>query len=120
MEKFETNIDGVVNPSHPPIIGVVSLKASASSLKAGTILALEDDGSYSAASNESSAVAVLVEDVGSHPGQAVTARVLLHGLAVESRLLNATQDAPSDALTKKLSNVGIYLTQDGWDESNFS
>ena len=47
VETSEINLDrGVINPSHPPIIGVVEMATSSSALKAGTILKLSS-GKYS-------------------------------------------------------------------------
>ena len=112
MEKLETNIEGIVNPSHPPIIGVVKLAAVATDLKAGTVLKVSS-GAYAAAGNSETPAAVLVEDVPAHA-------VLFHGLAVESRLLNASQEAPNSTLLGKLHGIGIYLTQAGWTDSKFN
>lgn len=119
MEKLETNIEGIVNPSHPPIIGVVKLAAVATDLKAGTILKVSS-GAYAAAGNSETPAAVLVEDVPAHASAAVNGRVLFHGLAVESRLLNALQEAPNSTLLGKLHGIGIYLTQAGWTDSKFN
>ncbi|WP_147615881.1 hypothetical protein [Treponema pectinovorum] len=119
MEKIETDIEGIVSPSHPPIIGVVKLASSAGALKAGTVLKYSS-GSYSAAEDSDTPFAVLVEDVEPHPSGEVNVRVLLHGIAVESRLLNASQAAPNDTLKGKLPGAGIYLTQSVWSESNFN
>lgn len=119
MEKIETNLEGIVNPSHPPIIGVVSLAATASDLKAGTVLKLSS-GAYAAAGNSDTPAAILVEDVPGHSSAAVNGKVLFHGLVVESRLLNSSQEAPNSTLLGKLPDVGIYLTQAGWDESRYN
>lgn len=119
MEKIETNIEGVVNPSHPPIIGVVKLAATGSDLKAGTVLK-NSSGTYAAAENSDTPAAILVEDVPAHASAAVNGRVLFHGLAIESRLLNASQEAPNSTLLGKLHGIGIYLTQAGWTDSNFN
>lgn len=118
MEKIETNIEGVVNPSHPPIIGVVELAATGSALKAGTILKISS-GAYAAAGNSDTPAAVLLEDVSEHASAAWHGRALFHGLAVESRLLNASQEAPNSTLLGKLPGIGIYLTQAGWTDSKF-
>lgn len=120
VETSEINLDrGVINPSHPPIIGVVEMAASSSALKAGTILKLSS-GKYSGASASDDPAAVLVQDVEAHADGTVNARVLLHGLAVSSRLLTGAQAAATDTLKNKLPATGIYLTQAGWDESNFN
>lgn len=120
VETSETNLDrGVVSPSHPPIIGVVEMAASGSALKAGTILKLSS-GKYSGASASDDPAAVLVQDVEAHSDGTVSARVLLHGLVVSSRLLTGAQTAATDTLKNKLPATGIYLTQPVWDESNFS
>lgn len=120
VETSEINLDrGVVSPSHPPIIGVVEMAASNSALKAGTILKLSS-GKYSGASASDDPAAVLVQDVEAHADGTVNARVLLHGLAVSSRLLTGAQAAASDTLKNKLPATGIYLTQAVWDESNFN
>lgn len=118
MEKIETNIEAIVNPSHPPIIGVVKLAATGSALKAGTVLKISS-GAYAAAGNSDTPAAVLLEDVSEHASAAVNGRVLFHGLAVESRLLNASQEAPNSTLLGKLPGIGIYLTQTGWTDSKF-
>lgn len=118
MEKIETNIEGVVNPSHPPIIGVVKLAATGSALKAGTILKISS-GAYAAAGNSDTPAAVLLEDVSEHASAAWHGRALFHGLAIESRLLNASQEAPNSTLLGKLPGIGIYLTQAGWTDSKF-
>lgn len=120
IETLETNLDrGVVSPSHPPIIGVVEMAASSSALKAGTILKLSS-GKYSGASDSDDPAAVLAQDVEAHADRTVNARVLLHGLAVSSRLLTGAQAAAGDTLINKLPATGIYLTQAVWDESNFN
>lgn len=121
MEKtFEQEFDrGVVNPSHPPIIEVVDMAAASADLKAGTILSASN-GVYSAAGNSAAPAAVLVEDVPKHPDGTAKARAMLHGIAVGSRLLNASQEAPNDTLKVKLQQAGIYVTQAVWDESNYS
>lgn len=119
MEKFEESLEGIISPSHPPIIGIVSLAATASELKIGTVLK-KSSGAYAAAGNSDTPSAILLENVEGHSSEAVNARVLLHGLAVESRLLNSSQEAPNSTLLGKLSGTGIYLTQAGWDESNFN
>ena len=120
IETTETNLDrGVVSPSHPPIIGVVEMAASGTALKAGTILKLSS-GKYSGASESDDPAAVLVQDVEAHAGGTVNARVLLHGLAVSSRLLTVAQTAAADTLKNKLPSAGIYLTQADWDESSFN
>ena len=120
IETLETNLDrGVINPSHPPIIGVVEMAASSSALKAGTILKLSS-GKYSGASASDDPAAVLVQDVEAHSDGTVNARVLLHGIAVSRRLLTGAQAAATDTLKNKLPATGIYLTQAVWDESNFN
>ena len=120
VETSEINLDrGVIDPSHPPIIGVVVMDASGSALKAGTILKLSS-GKYSGASDSDDPAAVLAQDVEAHADGTVNARVLLHGLAVSSRLLTGAQAAATDTLKNKLPATGIYLTQAVWDESNFN
>lgn len=120
MEKLEVELDrGLVVPTHPPIIGVVEMATSESALKAGTILKLSS-GKYAAASDNDTPAAVLVEDVAAHASATVTARVMLHGLVVSSRLLEGDQAAAEDTIKNKLPDVGIYLTQAGWDESNYN
>ena len=120
VETSEINLDrGVIDPSHPPIIGVVVMDASSSALKAGTILKLSS-GKYSGASDSDDPAAVLVQDVEAHANGTVNARVLLHGLAVSSRLLTGAQASATDTLKNKLPATGIYLTQAVWDESNFN
>lgn len=120
VETSEINLDrGVVSPSHPPIIGVVEMAASNSALKAGTILKLSS-GKYSGASASDDPAAVLVQDVEAHADGTVNAHVLLHGIAVSSRLLTGAQAEATDTLKNKLPATGIYLTQAVWDESNFN
>lgn len=119
MEKLESNFEGIISPSHPPIIGIVSLAATATDLKSGTVLKVSS-GAYAAAGNSDTPVAILLEDVPGHSSETVNGKVLLHGLAVESRLLNSSQEAPNATLLGKLHDTGIYLTQAGWDESNFN
>lgn len=117
--KVEEFFDrGVLHTGHPPIIGVVKLAATGSALKAGTVLKISS-GAYAAAGNSDTPAAVLLEDVSEHASAAVNGRVLFHGLAVESRLLNASQEAPNSTLLGKLPGIGIYLTQAGWTDSKF-
>lgn len=119
MEKIETNLDrGIVSPSHPPIIGVVALAASESTLKAGTVLKLSDK-EYEPCDANDTPKAVLVQDVEKHD-EAVNARVLMHGTVVESRLLGSDGNAAGETLKGKLSAAGIYMVQAEWDESNFN
>lgn len=120
FETIGTELDrGIVNPSHPPIIGVVEMATSATALKAGTILKLSS-GKYAAAGSSDTPSAVLVQDVEAHSSETVLARVLLHGLAVSSRLLIDAQTAAEDTIKNKLPATGIYLTQADWDESNYA
>ena len=95
------------------------MDASGSALKAGTILKLSS-GKYSGASASDAPAAVLAQDVEAHAGGTVNARVLLHGIAVSSRLLTGAQESADDTLKNKLPATGIYLTQAVWDESNFN
>lgn len=132
LEMLETELDrGVVSPSHPPIIAVAKLSASKKNLKAGTVLSNAGAGlepaSASSGSGETAKAAsvpygILVEDVEAHDNP-VTARVLVHGIVVESRLIDAsgeTEKAADSSLTSQLPDIGIYLTQAGWDESRFN
>lgn len=119
METNTIEFDrGVVKPSHPPIILSASLTATASVLKAGTVLKLSS-GSYAAAANTDTPDAVLVRDVAAHADAAVSGLVLVHGIVAGSRLLNSSAAAPNDTLKGKLSARGIYIDQGGWNESNY-
>jgi len=117
MADIELNFDrGVVLPDHPPIItgGLIS---AATAVKAGTVLKVSD-GVYSAAGNGDTPVAILVKDLdGSASSQ--KGLILLHGLVVKKRLLNSSQEAPNATLLGKLNDVGIYLNQGGWDDSDY-
>lgn len=119
MDLQELFDRGVVNPGHPPVIEKGTISAPSKALKAGTVLKL-NAGKFAPAGIVDTPSAVLLEDVdaGSEDAKAFALR---HGLAVRSRLLDASGDEKeaSDTLAGKLPACGIYLVQAGWNESRF-
>lgn len=122
MKKTEFHFDrGVVHPGHPPVIMTGQMKAETKSLRAGTVLALQD-GVYSAVGSAGTPAAVLLEDVEAH-AEVVAADIIRHGMVVRSRLLDhsaASEKAAEDALADKLAATGLYPVQGGWTDSSFN
>lgn len=124
-KSVEVYLDrGVLHPGHPPIIayGVMAVSAN-KELKAGTILQ-ESNGEYSPCGSSGTPAGVLLDDVAAHTASdgTVTAAILKHGMAVESRLIDhsgSVDATPNATLVNKLPGIGIFPCQAGWTSSNF-
>lgn len=120
MKKTEYYFDrGVLHPGHPPVFDFAKVTASRD-IKAGTILKRNADETYEPCGASETPAGVLLDDL--EKGSEDIARIVRHGMAVRSRLIDASgaaDTAPSAAMLEKLPAEGIYLAQAGWTDSNF-